>query len=203
MATLCSRYVSELEGYEGHPERLCLIAFGNPKIGNQVFANEMAKRIKENWRFVCEDDFIPYLPKSKLFCSCLGHLTDNQMCPSINFGCCVGMCCSPCYCMRCPVAVPKLLRFAQKKHSMNSFVHVGTEVLLLEDGVMLVAPNYSTKDLVRRSSRLIRHDKTFAAHNLYSQFVRIWIHNTHRFQESDLLRKFIFCSTRTSLLYES
>ena len=53
MAHVCARYLAQLKRYPR--SKLCVVSFGSPCVGNQVFAEQLDLKVAEVWRVICED----------------------------------------------------------------------------------------------------------------------------------------------------
>jgi len=170
MATICARYVAEMPQYAGHPERLCLVTFGSPCVGNERFATALDEKLGEAWRLVCENDVVPRL------------LTLPTPCISS----CLMLVCGLCMCCCCPQQLTAI-------HKQNDkYVHVGTEVMICRDGMIVVAPSFVEQQYLGGKKNIGSMQKMLENHYKYPNSIRMWIHNMHRADEEELLNKIIF-----------
>lgn len=167
LATICARYLLELEQYKD-PAQLCLVTFGSPCVGNNNFREVMNRGVGEMWRLVCEDDIVPTLLEHNA--RCLGILE------SALFGlCCI--CCCPALC-----ADPT---------KIDDYCHVGTQVLISTDGMMIADPCFSDKNFMGLAKNVCS-TKTLENHFHYDRCLRMWIHQIHAHRENHILDRIIF-----------
>jgi len=184
LATICARFCSELPAYKNRPNQLCIVTFGSPCVGNTAFADSVRSAATEIWRVVNEADPVPaFLESSKK--------------SSVALLCCCG-CCMLCCCKRVlPRVMHGLLAQDQK------YQHVGTEILMNRDGMMMVEPAFYEARYfgISKYPGMLGIRRMVRNHNneIYEDCLRMWIHQVHKGIEEELLSKIAFQEYRESL----
>ena len=112
-------------------------------------------------------------------------------------------CCVPCMLCCCAERVKRVVRQTKKNmHVANAeYVHVGTEILMNRDGMMLVNPCYYEARYFGVQKYDCCSGATMMAdnHNLYDDCIRMWIHQIHPMVEESLDAKLLFQQHRETL----
>jgi len=176
LATVCVRYISEMDLYKGQPDKIALVTFGSPCAGNQAFADSVECRATEIWRVVYENDLVP-----------------RMLLRRDGFRVCSVLACGLCMLCTCPSQFWGTLRGGL---CSSTYAHAGVEVLCHKDGMMFVDPEFLEDEFLgnAKHSGIGGTQQGMANHLLpkYTDCLRMWIHRVHPVNEEDLMSKIIF-----------
>ena len=74
----------------------------------------------------------------------------------------------------------------------DGYAHVGTEVMICRDGMIVVEPSFVETQFLGGKMNLTARKRMWENHYKYPDSLRMWIHNMHSADEKELLDKIIY-----------